>query len=420
MIVGLLLASSLSVATVQADPTDLRLAPCSVDATLRCLHLTTSLPPRASAGADLTDRDLWTVGFHDLGLPVSAVRPGSEGEAEFSLLVLVDLSGSMRGQGIQIVRSALRSFLSELPPHVRVAVAPFSSRRVAPVIQNVTFRSGAEAAFDLGMLPTPAGNTGLYSAVALGIERVQSELRSDRGAAGGVLVFTDGRNDVGNAGDDPGLLSGDAGRIEVRNRVVGAQVPTWILGVGGGVDANELEAIVADPRLVSLVPSLDPVAISGPLAGVRSSFFRSWSVEALAPDWAELRLNRGPLSIDVSATLADGAEPTRWALDWSPPLFVGDRGPHSSDVASVAPRPATSVWAVSGFLALLFWALGHLAYATATANQKPTLRALRSRRRSKGEGHSDPEDFLRSAVETAPRTTNQPTASRAVRQNPIT
>ena len=416
MITGLVLSAGLALAPPQTPPQKLRLAPCSPEPALQCLHVATTLPSHVTAGTDLNDRDGWTVGFQGLELPVATVEPNAEEEAEFHLLVLVDLSGSMRGQGIQIVRSALRSFFSDLPSHVRVAVAPFSSRRVAPVIEGATFRSGAEAALALERLPAPAGNTGLYSAIAAGIERVETELRAVGSMSGGVLVFTDGRNDVDNRGDDPELLSGDAGRSHVAARVRDADIPTWVLGVGTGVDATELAAIVADPALVSLVPSLDPVAVSVPLARVRSSFFRSWLIESLAPRWAQLRLRRGPLEIDVSAWLGSGETAERWSLAWTPPLFLGTN-PARAARADVRPVDlAASAWVVAGFLALLSYALGHLVYAVAASGHQPKLRASGTRRRSKGEGLSDPEVTLRSAVETAPRTANQPTASRAVRQ----
>ena len=107
-----------------------------------------------------------------------------------AVLVLVDASGSMAGEGAQAARAAVRSFLSDLAVAsdsgvVRVAVAPFASRGVTAAIRAATFGTPAQVTSAVDRLQAPAGNTGLYSAVAAGAERVATEVRAlGAGAAG--------------------------------------------------------------------------------------------------------------------------------------------------------------------------------------------------------------------------------------------
>src|SRR5690606_14599124 len=97
---------------------------------------------------------------------------------------------------------------------VRVAVAAFGSVGVANRINNAVFTTPDSARLAVDALPTPdRENTGLYSAVELGMGRLAKELQGSESAGIGVLMLvTDGtENDVGRPGDDSGLLAGPEG-----------------------------------------------------------------------------------------------------------------------------------------------------------------------------------------------------------------
>ncbi|MEO7520792.1 MAG: hypothetical protein ABIW79_03140, partial [Gemmatimonas sp.] len=60
------------------------------------------------------------------------IRLGYDSTQRIRLLVVVDVSGSMKGEGMAFTRSAVRGFLSALPKTgLEVALVPFESRRVA-------------------------------------------------------------------------------------------------------------------------------------------------------------------------------------------------------------------------------------------------------------------------------------------------
>ena len=163
-------------------------------------------------------------------------------------LLLVDTSGSMRqreqggaGTKFDAARAAItQNFLEQLQDgEDRVAIAPFDSRAVRQRIMEAPFRTTrAEAVADLNRLqPSPRGNTAFYSAIDIALERVTEVMQLPEVASRGVellvVAFTDGRNDV-QAGDDPGLLTGDDGlsRTIEKVRRTATQIPLRLVTVG--------------------------------------------------------------------------------------------------------------------------------------------------------------------------------------------
>jgi Mg-chelatase subunit ChlD len=248
----------------------------------------------------------------------------AESRPPLRLLVLVDVSGSMRGGGLQAARSALRSFLAELPGgSVRAAVVPFSAARVAPRVAAARFVPASQAGAQVEALPAPDGDTGLYSAIELGLARLADERR----AAGGtgwdaLLVMTDGRNDVPHdarhAGNDPGLLDGDTGRARAMAAIRTSPAYVFTVGLGTQLDSAELRGF-SRVRGDAYVVQEDPAALRRALTGVAGWLLTARRLLLPVGGSGEARLARGPLTLEAAP--GPGAAALR-SPAWTPPLFA--------------------------------------------------------------------------------------------------
>ncbi len=166
-------------------------------------------------------------------------------------LVLVDISGSMNrvlptGETRFVAaKAALTQFLQGFQDGTDlVAIVPFESHNVESTIRAAHFAATKAAALQqVEALPTPQprNNTGLYSAVDIGLDVLSSQMKnatSKYGAPESLLItMTDGTNEV-LRGDDPGLLSGAAGLDEAGNKVQTSGIQA--IGVGFG-DTKEID-----------------------------------------------------------------------------------------------------------------------------------------------------------------------------------
>lgn len=139
------------------------------------------------AGSELGDQELAAKGVAvSLGgrdVPATAKPIGTAQVAVDRRVVLViDTSGSMRGPGIAGAKQAASSFLSAVPPDVRVGLVGFSdtARLIVPITQDRMAVSNA-----VGRLVAD-GETALHDGVALGVKAL--------GGAGvrGLVLLSDG------------------------------------------------------------------------------------------------------------------------------------------------------------------------------------------------------------------------------------
>ncbi|HEX8455178.1 MAG TPA: vWA domain-containing protein [Longimicrobium sp.] len=340
------------------------------------------------------------------------VRTVADAARPLVLLVLFDVSGSMAGEGMQQTRSALRTFLRGLGGS-EVAVAPFGSRDVTAGIRGARFGPPAEADAGMDRLPAPAGNTGLYSAVATGAEVLAARLRTPpAGAQGVLLVLTDGRNDVGHPGDEPGLLAGPEGRERAVDAVRRAGVPVWMVGIGNGVDAGELAAL-AGPMGTPHTVAFDPVRLGRTLGELRGSLASARQVTAVLPADARARLARGEVAVRVEHAVGGMPHTARWRPPlMALPAFAGVASPSRPLATLTAMRdesPAGGTLPVfatlATLLAVLWWIVPPLIWPV------PRAAIATPQRRSEAEG-----DGIRPGVrEAPPRRPNDVTAALARR-----
>lgn len=308
-------------AQVATSASPVTIVRCTDSSDVPCLRATVPLRPE-EARATTDSATPWKAEIAGIALNGGIARSTASLAHPLTLLVLVDISGSMKGQGIELTRSALRTFISELPrTSVRVAVAPFASKNLAPQIRAASFTDPQSALTQVDALPQPEGNTGLYSAVEIGSEVVKGALQNQpTDAWGAMLVITDGRNDV-RTGDDPGLLNGPAGRAAAVNAVASSGSYVWLVGIGGTPDGVDLEALAGTHGERYLVAE-DPLLLHRVFSGIRDALFTTRALTYPAPTWARARLARGIFPITVSRGDGRGCCAAAVAGRWTPPLYA--------------------------------------------------------------------------------------------------
>ena len=149
-----------------------------------------------------------------------------------TVVLVVDRSGSMLEEGkMDGLRSAVKSFLKDLPPGSKVAVVAFGSQVVTacPLTDDLNRAIRAVDALE------PFGATRFYDAVAKAVELLQ-----DQPGRRVILALTDGE-DTASRGTDL------AKAIELARR---ANLPIHTLGLGrdGEIDAKALRELAESTR----------------------------------------------------------------------------------------------------------------------------------------------------------------------------
>ncbi|MEJ7847613.1 MAG: VWA domain-containing protein [Pyrinomonadaceae bacterium] len=143
----------------------------------------------------------------------------SDSDAPVSVGILFDVSGSMSGEKIAKAQSALRRFINSSHPNDEYFLIAFSNR--AQLLLDRT-RDG-EALLQKLTLVSTKGNTALYDAVYLGLERVTRGAHQKRA----LLIISDGQDNASryNFG-------------EVRRLMKESDVVTYSVGIVGGGDSS--------------------------------------------------------------------------------------------------------------------------------------------------------------------------------------
>jgi Mg-chelatase subunit ChlD len=317
----------------QAQLPDALLVRCADNTNQACLTTTIDVSVDAARGiatapAGALD-SAWRIRFQgDDGIVAFARRLPGVRSRPARILMLVDVSGSMRNLGIGTAKivlkdNLLRSLESMADGAIQVAVAPFGSVDVAGRIRSARFVPPAQAIDQVEALPTPEReNTGLYSAIDLGAERLKTELaQAGPDALGVLVVLTDGNNDVDHPGDDPGLLTGPAGLQTAARSVAGSGLVTAVIGLGGGVDPRALQTL-AGPRGRSYVVPLDAFELARPLDDIRNLLSSTWEVAFPVPSGGREELGRGWTAIGTSLALGGGAAGATGVAVWRPPVMA--------------------------------------------------------------------------------------------------
>lgn len=296
-------------------------APCL----LATVPLTVDQIREAAAAGGMTGFD-WRGRFlGDTGLVGAGRRSGYIDETRsHRVLVLVDVSGSMRSAARfattrWVVRDFLRALDSLPGAGIRVAVAPFGSVGVADGIRRVPFTTPDSAHRQVDALRNPdRENTGLFTAIEVGTNRLTEEAaRSEGPGLATLVIITDGDNDV-RPGDDPDLLAGPDGLRHAARTVDQSGVVVSIVGIGN-LNVQALRALAGNRGRTTLVRD-DAFEMARPLAAIRDLLWSAWDV-AIPLGSAREELGRSLLPVGLSASKAGVALQTGGAT-WVPPVMA--------------------------------------------------------------------------------------------------
>jgi hypothetical protein len=299
---------------------------------------------------------------------------------------------------------------------VRVGIAPFQSRQVTQHIQSVAFVSRDSAFQQLESLPEPSGNTALYSAAAVGVETLVAELDGlGADAWGGLLLITDGVNDVGNTGDDVGLLAGPEGREIAKDTLANDEIQPWLVGIGANVSAAELTAL-AGPGGVTMLAGTDPLELGRSFAAIQAWLLTERELLFVLPAGARTRLAGRETPVELRFRSADdGVEEVVRTSRFRPPVFalpafegVGDASELAESLIASLPDAPLAIdprWPLLLFFAalwLILWvavprALWPAEVATGAARESRKAAAAAETEEASGLGSG-----LRIDVEEAP------------------
>ncbi len=183
--------------------------------------------------------------------PPSELTMRANPDAVISVVMVIDISGSMKGKPIQEAIRAANALLDQLSAQDRVAIIAFADE-VKSLDPNV-LEEGKELGFTtdknairnvLNFLDTKIGwDTPLYDAIYKGVKIMSTEPVGKRA----VIVMTDGRDERDNAQGvpvkDAGSLSTPDDPINEANRHNIPIFPVGLVGLGGKIDTKYLQRL---------------------------------------------------------------------------------------------------------------------------------------------------------------------------------
>jgi VWFA-related protein len=172
-------------------------------------------------------------------------------DAIVSIVMVIDISGSMKGKPIEEAMRAANALIDQLSQADRAAIIAFADE-----VQNLdptVLEDGKEIAFTtdknalrnvINFLDTKIGwDTPLYDAIYKGVKMVSSEPVGKRA----VIVMTDGRDERDNAQGvavkDAGSLSSPDDPINEANRHNIPIFSVGLVGLGGKIDEKYLQRL---------------------------------------------------------------------------------------------------------------------------------------------------------------------------------
>jgi VWFA-related protein len=177
--------------------------------------------------------------------PPSEVTQQVNPDAAISVVMVIDISGSMEGKPIDEAMRAANALLDQLSPQDRAAIIAFADE--VQDLDPTKLEEGKEVGFTtdknairniVNFLDTKIGwDTPLYDAIYKGVKMASSEPAGKRA----VVVMTDGRDERDNAQGvpvkDAGSLSTPDDPINEANRY---NIPIFSVGLGSKLDTKYL------------------------------------------------------------------------------------------------------------------------------------------------------------------------------------
>lgn len=165
-------------------------------------------------------------------------------DADISVVLVIDISGSMKGKPITGAMRAANAFLDQLSAEDRVAIIAFADRINLDVGQldperELAFTTDKNAVRNIvNFLDARLGwDTPLYDAIFKGVKMVSTEPAGKRA----VIVMTDGKDERDNA---QGVAVKDAGSTSTPDDPINEanrhNIPIFTIGLGSKIDSKYL------------------------------------------------------------------------------------------------------------------------------------------------------------------------------------
>lgn len=184
---------------------------------------------------DLT-RDNFAIleGSIDSPRPISGVRAQVNPQAQLSLMLVMDISGSMRGEPLAKAKAAAISLLEQLGPQDQVALIAFANQvdqEGLDPTREMDFTTDKAALIELINSLEAAGGTPLYDALYKGVRLTDRTNLGHRA----ILLLTDGVD------EDPGSRwASQESPIQEAQR---ANLPIFTISLGSRTDPGYLERV---------------------------------------------------------------------------------------------------------------------------------------------------------------------------------
>ncbi len=265
----------------------------------------------------------------ETSLSIESIETDSAERITTGVVLLVDVSGSMRGEPMIQAKAAMQEFVLNLDPRDEVAILGFDS--VVTEIQD--FTTDRDLLFQAIESLTPVGNTALYDAVIDGTRKA-SEFRTARQM---VVLLSDGLATVN-----------EEKRAESIEAAANSGTTIVAVGLGGGGDIEYLTAITAASGGL-LLEADTPAALRQEYVDLAASLRNQYTLHIAVPPSVD-RTVEGTLSIRltvrVESTVAEVVlNPLAGAV--APPFTLTltgiTAGQEIESTVSVVPNPVEEV-----------------------------------------------------------------------------
>ena len=157
-------------------------------------------------------------------LPLRLDVPDRQEEASLALALVIDKSGSMAGEKLELTKQAARATAEALPPSDQIAVVVFDSQS-QPVVQLQRAANRQRIASDIGRIQASGGTN-----ILAGLREAVEELLPARARKKHIILLSDGQSPYDEI---PDLIdAASAARITIS-----------AIGVGDGADQTMLKMI---------------------------------------------------------------------------------------------------------------------------------------------------------------------------------
>jgi tight adherence protein B len=303
-------------------------------------RVTVSVTLPSSAGAVVPNAArVWENGIE---VPGAQIGSASADRQKVDVVLVVDVSGSMKGAPLANAQAAAERFVSLMGPNDRVAVVTFGS--VARVVRGFSSDPSAVGGALSGL--STGGNTALYDGVSKAVDMFGGEAQGRRA----IVLLSDGKDTASATDLDTAI---DAARK--------ADTPVYVVGMNSS-DYN--------PRVLQTIAT----ATGGRLTSAKqpsswAEIFGSIATEINAPIEVTYQSNK-PNTADLEVRVVlDGAKVPLTRTVWVPnPAFVDSTARTSVSVAVPTDLQMAGLTAVRLAIAVLAGiAVGLLVFAVLSA-----------------------------------------------------